>query len=254
MRPGTSGRNRTGGGRRRTGGRGSMCSACACRGRTIRCGWSCRGGPGAGGCPRPGGRWWPGAGWCSGGFASRCPRDSGCSGTRRRFTHWRGWSCRQGGADWYATHWRARGPSADSAGPSGVGGGCFTSVTLARGLRIESVAGQCVCLRRQRRSSLCFRQQQRGVGPRPQQRPRRRLRQLARRDGYRRQLLGRHPAIALVFSPALQRIWGRTPLFLHNHRVANIDVVEVPLRVCGAQADAAVADIFQPKRIHRPRR
>jgi hypothetical protein len=36
-------------------------------------------------------------------------------------------------------------------------------------------------------------------------------------------------------------------VFLHDDRVANVDRVEVPLRVLGAQADAAVADILIPE-------
>ena len=37
------------------------------------------------------------------------------------------------------------------------------------------------------------------------------------------------------------------PSFLHYDGVANVDRVEVPLCVLGAQADAAVADIVVPK-------
>jgi hypothetical protein len=43
-------------------------------------------------------------------------------------------------------------------------------------------------------------------------------------------------------------------LSLHNHRVADVYRVVVPLRVLGAQADAAVADIVQPQCIDCPRR
>jgi integrase len=42
-------------------------------------------------------------------------------------------------------------------------------------------------------------------------------------------------------------------LLLHYHRVANVDAVVVPLRVFGAEADAAVADILKPERIDGPR-
>jgi hypothetical protein len=36
-------------------------------------------------------------------------------------------------------------------------------------------------------------------------------------------------------------------VFLHNHRVANVDRLVVPLCVLGAEADAAVADILKPE-------
>ena len=42
-------------------------------------------------------------------------------------------------------------------------------------------------------------------------------------------------------------------VLLHDHRVADVDRVEVPLRVLGAQADAAVADILVSERIDCPR-
>jgi hypothetical protein len=41
--------------------------------------------------------------------------------------------------------------------------------------------------------------------------------------------------------------WLSPLLFLHNHRVADVDRVVVPLGVRGAQADAAVADILKPE-------
>ncbi|BCO59630.1 hypothetical protein MINTMi198_48500 [Mycobacterium intracellulare M.i.198] len=36
-------------------------------------------------------------------------------------------------------------------------------------------------------------------------------------------------------------------LVLDDHRVADVDVVVVPLGVIGAQADAAVADVLEPQ-------
>jgi len=36
-------------------------------------------------------------------------------------------------------------------------------------------------------------------------------------------------------------------VFLHNHRVANVDRVEVPLSVLGAESHTAVADILIPE-------
>ena len=132
LRPGISGRNRTGGGRRRTGGRGGVRSACVRWRCTLRCGWSCRrcaggcsgacrcGCSGSGRCSGAGGRGAPSASGRSGGFARRCSRDSGRSGAGRRATHRHGWPCGQGGADWYdADRWACE-RSADYARSSAV--------------------------------------------------------------------------------------------------------------------------------------
>src|ERR1700735_3639365 len=47
--------------------------------------------------------------------------------------------------------------------------------------------------------------------------------------------------------------WLSPSLLLDDHRVTDINRVEIPLGVGGAQADAAVADVFTSKRLDGPR-